>query len=273
MQFALNYSPQAAQALNDGTIQIDRFKCPPWDDLTRDAVALKPVYIHFSLVTGGLAKTDWMEIERWLRKTDTPKVNIHLFAREQDLPGITQQPEADARQRVIAQFIDDLETLVGYFGAENVIGENIPFGQRSMEKQALSYCIEPGVIRAVLEATNCGLLLDTAHATITSQSLGIEPMDYINALPLERTEEVHMTGVREHEGVLLDHLAFTDADFATADSALSAVFERGGRPWIATCEYGGITSLFDWRSDYNVIVNDVPRFASMVARFNALVAT
>lgn len=271
MQFALNYSPQAADALRNHAIEIDRFKCPPWEDLTSDARALKPVYIHFPLRTGSLHKANWADIERWMRDTDTPKVNVHLYLREDDLEGIKDQPETIARERVAAQFIADLETLVGHFGAENVIAENVPFGRRSNDKHALPYCIEPSLIRQVLEATGCGLLLDTAHATITARSLDRDPIEYIHELPLERTGEVHFTGVREREGGLMDHLAFTEDDFITADVALQALTDRGARPWIVTCEYGGISPSFDWRSEYGVITSDIPRLTTMVERYNALV--
>jgi hypothetical protein len=33
MEFALNYSPQAAQLLQEGRIEIDRYKCPDWPDV------------------------------------------------------------------------------------------------------------------------------------------------------------------------------------------------------------------------------------------------
>lgn len=269
MQFALNYSPQAARALGSAAITLDRFKCPPWEDLTRDARALRPIYIHFPLRTGALHKADWAEVERWMRETDTPKVNLHLYVRAEDLPGVGDQPEEAARDRVRAQFVRDLQELTQRFGAENVVAENVPFGRRSNDKHALSYCIEPALIHDVLKETDCGLLLDTAHATITARSLGLDPVAYIESLPLERTGEVHMTGVRDTDNGLMDHLAFTEEDFRTAEAALTALRARRARPWVVTCEYGGVTPQFDWRSDYDVIVHDTTRLLTMVERFNA----
>ncbi|MBK8020369.1 MAG: DUF692 family protein [Chloroflexi bacterium] len=269
MQYALNYSPQAVQALNNGAITIDLFKCPPWKDLTRDARALKPIYIHFPLRAGSLHKTNWSEIERWMRQSDTPKVNLHLYVRSEDLPGIEDQSEASARDRVKARFISDLQLMVKRFGAENVIAENVPFGRRSNDKHALSYCVEPDLIREVLETTGCGLLLDTAHATITAQSLGIDPVEYVLSLPIERTGEVHVTGVRDTNDGLMDHLAFTEEDFQTNEIVLEALKTRGARPWVMTCEYGGVTPQFDWRSNYDVIVHDTTRLVAMLQKFNA----
>ncbi len=53
MQFALNYSPQAADLVWAGQIDIDLFKCPPWTEMTAAAQAIRPVYVHFGLQAGG----------------------------------------------------------------------------------------------------------------------------------------------------------------------------------------------------------------------------
>ncbi|HLV36123.1 MAG TPA: hypothetical protein VKY59_13445, partial [Spirillospora sp.] len=52
MKFALNYSPQAAELLRAGDIDIDLFKCPDWPHLIEQARQQRPVYIHFPLVAG-----------------------------------------------------------------------------------------------------------------------------------------------------------------------------------------------------------------------------
>lgn len=266
MEFALNYSPQAADALHAGVLHLDRFKCPPWDDLATTAEALLPIYIHFPLRTGALAEVDWGSIERWLARTGTPNINVHLYLTAKDLPGAETQPPAVVAERVEAQLTADLALLASRFGAERVIGENIPFGRRSDEKAALRACAEPEVITRVLQASGCGLLLDVAHATIAAASMGLTPLRYIGALPLERTREVHVTGVRPNdEGVLHDHLAFTEDDFTTTGAALRLLFQRGGQPWATACEYGGIGPNFDWRSEYDVIVGDAARLRAILA--------
>ena len=33
MKFAINYSVASEELLNDGTIQVDLFKCPSWEHL------------------------------------------------------------------------------------------------------------------------------------------------------------------------------------------------------------------------------------------------
>lgn len=269
MQLALNYSPQAVDALRADAIAIDVFKCPPWDDLSAQARVWKPIYIHFPLRVTQLGSVNWDDIERWLGKTDTHLINIHLGLYEKDMPTLMDEPEAVARERVIAQFVTDLELLASRFGAERVVAENVPFGRRTLEKTMLRPCIEPEIITQALTTTGCGLLLDIAHATITAHSLGVAPLDYMRALPLARTKEVHIAGVRDLGEGLRDHLALTEADMVTMTETFALLLQHGADLHMVASEYGGITSSFDWRSEYGVIITDTPKIAAVVNDFRA----
>src|SRR5947208_8921846 len=50
-------------------------------------------------------------------------------------------------------------------------------------------------IREICERTSVGLLLDLAHFYISSRTIGFDPIEEINKLPLERVVEVHISGV------------------------------------------------------------------------------
>jgi hypothetical protein len=52
---------------------------------------------------------------------------------------------------------------------------------------------EPAFIRAYLEEFDLGLALDLAHGAVTAYNLGLEPLDYLTALPLERVAEIHLS--------------------------------------------------------------------------------
>jgi uncharacterized protein (UPF0276 family) len=52
---------------------------------------------------------------------------------------------------------------------------------------------EPAFIRAYLEEFDLGLALDLAHGAVTAYHLGVEPLDYLTALPLERVAEIHLS--------------------------------------------------------------------------------
>src|SRR3569833_3826437 len=89
MLFAINYSPQAAELVEIGAIDIDLFKCPTASDpvvqehcptLLDIARRCKPIYIHFPLNALDLGDVDWNEIDEALEKTEAHYVNAHLFA-------------------------------------------------------------------------------------------------------------------------------------------------------------------------------------------------
>ncbi len=61
MKLAINYSPQARRLADQQRIELDLFKCPPASDpvvkayapaLLQDALASRPVYVHFPLHAG-----------------------------------------------------------------------------------------------------------------------------------------------------------------------------------------------------------------------------
>ncbi len=48
------------------------------------------------------------------------------------------------------------------------------------------------------------LLLDLSHFAITCSNLELDPLEALDALPLERVVEVHLSGAREQEGLVWD---------------------------------------------------------------------
>ena len=91
----------------------------------------------------------------------------------------------------------------------------------------------PATIRRVVSILNTDLLLDLAHAQVAAafQKLSIEA--YLLGLPLERVREIHVSGVREVDGVLRDaHEPLREADYD-----LLAWVLRRTKPEMVTLEY------------------------------------
>ena len=265
MEFALNYSTQAAALLREGRIEIDRFKCPDWSDLVAQALAIRPVYVHFPLRagTGTVGETDWSQIHAFLEQTNTPCVNLHLAPKVKDFPGIpTDTQDPTHVEMIVERMIADVEQVVVQFGSDRVIVENVPL--RIAEDKFLRPAVEPAVIRRVVEATGCGLLLDLSHARITARNLDLDEREYVSQLPVERLRELHITGLGLKDGRLADHLPMTSEDWPAVEWA----FERIGagdwaRPLIVAVEYGGVGASFAWRSNAAVIAADVPRLYAL----------
>ncbi len=67
-------------------------------------------------------------------------------------------------------------------------------------------------ISAVCEEADCDLLLDLTNAWINQQNLGIAFDEFLQSLPLQRVEEVHMAGVGNCDGQFIDsHSSAPDA--------------------------------------------------------------
>jgi uncharacterized protein (UPF0276 family) len=53
---------------------------------------------------------------------------------------------------------------------------------------------EAAFVRAVVEAADCGLLLDVNNVFVNATNHGFDARAYIDALPLERVVQIHMAG-------------------------------------------------------------------------------
>ncbi len=271
MKLAINYSPQAKMLADQQKIELDLFKCPAASEnavreyaptLLQDARACRPIYIHFPLHAGNgsIAASNWDEIEEALGQTGTPCINVHLQAQTKDFPEMTadtQAPEDVAR--LTDSFLKDITELTERFGSDRVIVENVVY--RGAEGKVLRPCVDPAVISFVVTETNCGLLLDTAHARLTCLALGMDVKDYIRELPVSRLKELHVTGAQFDGDRVRDSMPMGQEDWEVIEWVLQQVREKqfSAKPWLLAFEYGGVGPAFEWRSEADVIAEQLPR--------------
>lgn len=88
-----------------------------------------------------------------------------------------------------------------------LILENITYNVRFPSSEMS----ETEFIRAVLEETDCGLLLDITNLYINSKNFRLDWRKVLDDLPLERVVQLHFVGVHRHENRLVDaHADRTD---------------------------------------------------------------
>ena len=260
----MNFSQPAATLLVEGRIDLDYFKCPDWPDMVADALHYRPVAVHFSLRagTGLLHKTDWGLIEQLMKLTGTPYVNLHLDPRTHDFPTETGYVSADNLDpalisQVEERLLADVRAVVNHFGPELVIAENVAYW--GANGKTLYQATDPGMIRKIIEETDCGLLLDISHARIAARHRGVDESTYIASLPIKRTREVHITGMHAIPGGCLDHMPMFTDDWPWVDVALENVRSGiWGPAWLLAFEYGGEGSFFSQHTDPTVIAEQVP---------------
>ncbi len=253
-ELAVNYSPESFQLRENGVIQFDRYKLPDWPELIKEVKGRFPLYVHFSLSAGLPRSTpvDWGWMREIMAATGTPFLNLHLNA-----PNDLDPLDDFYAQKVVGWMIRDVEEACRETGPDIVIIENPPW-QNSIEPWLLTPAL-PEVTQAVVEETGCHFLLDLAHAAISAHSAGISPFEFISSLPVEHILEMHVTGIHSYNGRLRDHLGMTEKDWELFDWALENI--RLGNwhcPRLISFEYGGLGSIFRWRSDPAVLQRDVP---------------
>ncbi|HNT54302.1 MAG TPA: DUF692 family protein [Anaerolineaceae bacterium] len=259
MKFAVNYSHAAADLLDAGQIDFDLFKFPDWPDFVPQNGLARAPYVHYTLMTGNgtQAGVNWDMITALRARTASPLVNSHLMAPESLDPADPAQVEA-----AIQGMVQDLRELAARFGPGNVVLENMPF---YIKLPHLRLAVDPVVISRVLAESGCGFLLDTAHARITAAALGLDVYEYIQALPVDRLGEVHVTGVGWHQGERLDHLEMQSEDWVVFEWVMAQIASGSWpQPKVVSFEYGGAGEVFRWRTQPRVLAEQTPRIYATV---------
>jgi uncharacterized protein (UPF0276 family) len=260
MKFAINYSPEVAELVRKGQIDIDLFKTPPWPQMITDAEMLRPVTVHFNLRAGNTKEPDWREIDRYLARSSTAFVNTHLRIKCSEMPHIPSNKHSDKYQKeeVLERLLNHTIRLTEYFGPDRVIAENIPF--RLNENSDLMACAEPEIVSQVVGFTGCGFLLDVSHARIAARALEMDGREYIEALPVQHLRELHFTGIHNWGGYLMDHLSILEEDWPWLDWVLENIQHGNwGKAQMLAFEYGGTGEFFSRFSDPNIMALQVPR--------------
>lgn len=267
MNLAINYSPQAAELLAAGAIQLDLFKAPDWPDLIAESSQLWTTYVHFPLHAGagGLDAPALDRIEGFLGQTSTHHVNMHLSPRASRFGvDIHSQSPSDI-DRLVEAMSADARVLAGRFGTERVALENLMWEPGEPHEIPCAVLLTE-TIRRTIEASGCRLLLDLAHARIAAMHLGEEPRRYIERLPVERLLEMHVSGTRcRPNGAWEDHNDMSDADWELTEWAFGRIADGAwGRPQVVAFEYGGVGPDFAPRSRSEVIARQLPRLWGLV---------
>ena len=107
---------------------------------------------------------------------------------------------------------------------------NIPFLLEVMPSSNFGDVIEsdPNNLTTVISKTNCDFLLDVAHARINAFYAGESFKSYLDKLPLQRTREIHISGIRQNRGQLYDaHESIETADLDCLEIAIAKTNAQG----------------------------------------------
>jgi uncharacterized protein (UPF0276 family) len=292
MKLAVNYSVALADLLREGAVDIDLFKCPVWPETIAEAQALRPAYAHLPLVIYGdgkvmnsetKAEVDWEALDAIISNTETRHINLHPSAPPNRFPHIPLESTAPEHLEQFTQaMIDCVNVAIARYGVEKVQIENV-YG---LSGNVLRVLLLPEMITTVVEETGCGFLFDMSHAQLAARQLGMDAREYIAGLPLDRIQEVHVTGIHlideakqaamralglpdafidRWAGQWLDHQYFTDDDWDFLDWAFDQLHSGAwAQPWVVSMEYGGVGPIWEDVAERDVLRVQIPRLYKLV---------
>ncbi len=220
IQLAANYSTALLGLIHSGEVLPDLIEAGPWFSPQKihsfqDHLPGWRFIFHASNQISFL-NTSRRRIQRlktYLEITHSPWASVHINLLPPGALFIARHlgwrfplPSVDWRTR---RFIQQARRLEG--------GLNVPLVLENMPVSMLLHNFyegEPQRIAQVLEQTSCNFLLDTGHARVASDALGIDLYAYLNALPLERVVAIHTSGPRLNGGTLVDeHDSLQEVDY------------------------------------------------------------
>lgn len=253
-KFAVNYSPQTKILVQENRIKPDLLKLPDWPHLIKDAKPIQEIYIHFDISIGSkrFKEIDWNLVKEIKNQTNTKYINAHISF-----------PKKDKLKKFTKRIYKHLEKMCTLFGSENIIVENPPL---SLKRQPFQYIsVAPDFTRLLLEQFGCGFVFDISHAVRSARIQHIDEKDLITAYPLEKTKEVHMTGLKWVEKEYMDHYEMQEKDWDIFKWVLDHFNQNAyPQPHIVAFEYSGFGPIFDFRSEIQYIENQVPQFMKII---------
>lgn len=240
-----------------------------------------PLLLHLDDILSGHAPLPDATLERlrgWVRLTGTPWTSEHIGfgVAETDLESaLVPQPLSAGlgREVALANIVRNAQALAAALPTPLLL-ENVPL----YPNVTYLHVCEPAFIAEVIAQTGCGLLLDLAHVRVSASLLRMDPRAYIEALPLERVVELHLSGPRpvgdlspglraqvwENARSVADRTAFDDACLVDVHEVLQAE-DYALLEWtLACCEPRAISLEYYYEAD--ALRQQLERLGAMIGR-------
>jgi uncharacterized protein len=264
MQLAANDSSALRSLLRKINPPVDYLKVALERDLNEQlesARALRPVVLHGFGHHWRIGMPELPNLEHLgalISKSGTPHLSVRLDVQPEDLERVT--PGA-----ALERIADNVQRLQDATGLE-VLLENVAHYAWSERPQFVS---DPAWIEAALEISGASLLLDIAHARVSAYHRGEREENYLEALPLERTVEIHVSSPRlESDGLRDRHLPLQAHDYDLLENA----FNRAKSVRVLTLAYGGIPDTGHTRDGREIRIprNDSTALLEQLAKLDTL---
>ncbi|MEO8392240.1 MAG: DUF692 family multinuclear iron-containing protein, partial [Chloroflexota bacterium] len=214
VRIAVDSSDVLLSLLSRHAIEIDFVKVDGDNsmELLNEALSYKPVLIHdvnrhFWLNYENPFQDEVMATARKMLDTAKPPwfstgIGASAEPQGQTLP-FWRGADASAlqtREQVTANILRNARRLKDWLGIPLLL-ENYNYHATN----AYEYVCEPDYFSSLIEQIDCGVLLDLSHAQISAHNMGWgHPTRYLEALPLDRVREIHVSHPEIRDGQMLD---------------------------------------------------------------------
>lgn len=122
---------------------------------------------------------------------------------------------------------------------------------------------EPEFIGALVARTGCGILLDVNNIYVNAVNHGTDALAYIDAMPVEAVNEIHLAGFDQSDGMLIDTHGQRVAE------PVWSLYQR------ALSRFGPVPTLIEWDTEippFEVLLEEARRADQMLETDDALSA-
>lgn len=232
----------------------------PSAETIREAVSHQRFLLHNSVWNWSLAHRDCLNQQNvipmtlnMIERLRAPWFSLHLgfSAEEVTFDGWMKPLTLALSEPVLFErMTQNLQALTQLIPVRVMI-ENLDYNPGG----AYDTICDPSFIARIVDTVDVGLLLDLAHARVSAHRLGMTIYAYLDQLPLDRVQQLHISGPRWIDDVLTDtHDSLLEEDYAL----LKYVLERT-HPWALTLEYG---------KDAALLKQDLDRLRSILQKVN-----
>jgi len=166
----------------------------------------------------GVAHGEWISVHLEL-------LPWHVYLMSTNL-GLHLDPPPAAQ--AVEDFLDKFERFSRSVKLP-ILLENLP----SLPIKKYHYAADPVLIQDIVQRTESGMVLDIAHARIAASYRSMDITTYLSRLPLDRVQQIHVSGVGREQGMLHDH----HEELSERDYELLQWTLEKTQPRVVTLEY------------------------------------
>ncbi len=262
MKLACNWSFELKKLLDNNLIDIDYVKVGNFRKSENEIDVLKirkSILLHglgYNECTGmkHIEVVDFEQVNRLLAFCNSPHLGIHSAIHNVDM----DQPMTDIE--ITKRMLENVEIFKQKIDVP-ILLENTPNSDTDNTVFDHYPFINPDNLSRIIWDSEVGLLLDLSHTKITAAYYHWNLHDYLKALPLSKTVEMHVngSGYDQHGGPMDTHSAMKKDDFELLEWVL-----QYAKPQIITLEHGSQVYSIDKLIDVDSLLDNLKELKKIV---------